>query len=251
MSEPDTESFEDTRMPITQHLEELRKRVLIVLGVLLVGFLACWGFSGQILHLIELPVLRHVERLQFDTLTDPFFTHLKAAFYASLFLTFPVTLGQVWLFVSPGLYRREKAAFWPFLLISYPLFVGGGLFVYLVVFPFAFEFLITFDPSLQPSLRVGDYLAFTVRLIFVFGLVFEMPLISLLLTRMGVLTPGFLARSRRYAVVIIFVAAAILTPPDVFTQLLLAGPLLLLYEVSILVSWLAMRRKRKAAEAGE
>ncbi|MCH7478468.1 MAG: twin-arginine translocase subunit TatC, partial [SAR324 cluster bacterium] len=121
----------------------------------------------------------------------------------------------------------------------------GGLFFYFVVFPFAVEFLVNFDKTLVPSLRIGDYLSFTVRLIFVFGLVFELPLISLILTRMGVVTPEMLSRSRRYAIVIIFVVAAILTPPDVITQLFLAGPLFILYEVSIIVSRLARPRKEK------
>jgi sec-independent protein translocase protein TatC len=122
--------------------------------------------------------------------------------------------------------------------------VGGGLFCYFVVFPFAVEFLVGFDKTLVPSLRIGDYLGFTLRMVFVFGLVFEMPLISLLLTRMGMLTPRFLNKNRRYAIVIIFIVAAVLTPPDAFTQILLAGPLLVLYEARVLVSWLAQPRKK-------
>lgn len=235
--------MDDPKMPLTSHLEELRKRMMITMGGILVVFVICWGFSKYIIDAVSAPVLPFVQNLQFDTLTDPFFTHIKASLFAALFFTFPLTLSQIWLFVRPGLFKKEKTVVWPFLLLSYPLFIGGALFFYYAVFPFAVEFLVNFDKSLVPSLRVGDYLSFTVRLLFVFGLVFEMPLVSLLLTRMGVITPEYLSRSRRYAIVIIFIAAAILTPPDVITQVMLAGPLLILFEISIIVSRLARPRK--------
>ncbi|MCZ6472714.1 MAG: twin-arginine translocase subunit TatC [SAR324 cluster bacterium] len=245
------EQINDPKLPLTAHLEELRKRLMIAMGGIFVVFVACWGFSQHIITVISAPVVPHVENLQFDTLTDPFFTHVKASFFTALFLTFPLTLSQIWLFVRPGMYKREKHVVWPFLLCSYPLFVGGAVFFYFFVFPIAIEFLVNFDKTLVPSLRIGDYLSFTVRVMFVFGLVFELPLISLLLTRMGVITAGWLARSRRYAIVIIFIAAAILTPPDVATQVLLAGPMIVLYEISIVVSWLARPRKKKKDEAEE
>jgi len=239
------EDIHDEKMPLTSHLEELRKRLMISMAAILVAFLACWGFSQHIIELVSAPITPWVKNLQFDTLTDPFFTHVKASFYTAIFLTFPITLGQIWLFISPALYKKEKTVVWPFLFLSYPLFVGGALFFYFLVFPYAVEFFINFDKTLVPSLRVGDYLSFTVRLLFVFGFVFEMPLISLLLTRLGMITPEFLSGSRRYAIVIIFVAAAILTPPDVITQLMLAGPLAVLFEISIIVSRLARPRKKK------
>lgn len=245
------EPIDDPKMPLTSHLEELRKRLMIIIGGIFVAFVICWGFSQYIIAAVSAPVLPFVESLQFDTLTDPFFTHIKAAFYAALFFTFPLTISQIWLFVRPGLFKREKTVVWPFLLLSYPLFIGGALFFFFAVFPFAVEFLVNFDKSLVPSLRVGDYLSFTVRLLFVFGLVFEMPLVSLLLTRMGVITAELLSRSRRYAIVIIFVAAAILTPPDVITQIMLAGPLLVLFEISILVSRMARPRPRPEPDQDE
>lgn len=232
----------DPQLPLSQHLEEARKRLMVIMIGIFVVFLICWGFSAQIIQVVSAPVLPFVQSLQFDTLTDPFFTHLKAAFFAAVFLTFPITISQIWAFVSPGLYRKEKMVAWPFLLLSFPLFVGGGLFFYFLVFPMAVEFLVNFDKSLTPSLRIGDYLSFTVRLLFVFGLVFELPLISLLLTRVGLITPEFLSRSRRYAIVIIFIIAALLTPPDVITQVMLAGPLIVLYEISIIVSRLVRPR---------
>ena len=245
MSEtPIEEPIQDDKMPLAQHLEELRKRLMYAMGVILMAFLVCWGFSAHIIEIVSAPVTPFVKNLQFDTLTDPFFTHVKASFYTAIFLTFPHTLAQIWLFVSPALYKKEKVIVWPFLFLSFPLFIGGALFFYFLVFPFAVDFLINFDKSLVPSLRVGDYLSFTIRLLFVFGAVFEMPLISLLLTRLGVITPEFLSNSRRYAIIIIFVVAAILTPPDVITQIMLAGPLLVLFEISIIVSRLARPRNK-------
>jgi len=241
----------DPQMPLTAHLEELRRRLFWAGAAIMIAFVIAWGFSDRVLNFVQAPVLKYVEHLQFDTLTDPFFTHLKAAFFAAVFFTFPVTLSQIWLFVAPGLYKREKLLLIPFLALSYPLFIGGGLFGYLVVFPYAFEFLINFDQNLVPSLRVGDYLSFTIRLLFVFGLVFELPLISLLLTRMGMVNHKQLSKFRRYAIVIIFISAAVLTPPDIVTQALLAAPLIVLYEISIIVSWAAKRRKEKERAADE
>ena len=237
-----TQDINDPKMPITAHLEELRKRMIISLLILIAFFLVAFYFSKHILAFVEAPVLKHVGQLQFDTLTDPFFTHLKASFFAALFVGFPLILGQMWLFIRPGLYKKEKRVMWPFLLLSFPLFIGGALFLYTVVYPFAIDFLIHYDETLVPSLRVGDYLSFTVRLLIVFGMVFEMPLVSLFLTRLGVITAEFLSKGRRYAIVIIFLVAAVLTPPDVFTQIMLAGPLIVLYEISIIVSRLARKR---------
>jgi sec-independent protein translocase protein TatC len=235
--------LDDRTMPLTEHLRELRKRILIALGGIAVAFAVCWMFSAQIVEVVKHPVEPYVGHLQFDTLTAPFFTHIKASFFAAVFVTFPLTIWQIWAFVGPGLYKREKRMMWPFLIFSFPLFVGGGAFCYFVVFPFAVQFLVNFDKTLVPSLRIDDYLSFTLRMVFVFGLVFELPLISLLLTRMGLLTPEWLSKYRRYAIVIIFVVAAILTPPDAFTQILLAVPLLILYEISVIVSRVARPRK--------
>jgi sec-independent protein translocase protein TatC len=229
------DELHDTRMTLAEHLIELRRRMLIACGAVFVLFVIAFNYSAQILAFIEQPVLKYVGRLQFDTLTDPFFTHLKASFYAALFVGFPIVLSQIWLFIKPGLYRHEKQTVWPFLLVSFPLFVGGGLFLYYAAYPLAIEFLVNFDKTLVPSLRVGDYLSFTIQLLIVFGLVFEMPLIALFLTRLGVIDAAFLARGRRYAIVLIALAAAILTPPDVFSMMLLGVPMIVLYEISIIV----------------
>jgi sec-independent protein translocase protein TatC len=239
LENPDQESpqedIHDPKMPLIEHLAELRKRILIVVGAIAVVFIAGWPFSGDIMRIIERPMLRFTKP-QFDTLMAPFMSHMKATFYAALFLAFPLALTQAWLFVKPALYKREKQLVWPFLVFSYPLFVGGGCFFYFVVFPVAVEYLITFDPTLVPSLRIDDFLSFTVTMFFIFGLTFELPLVALLLTRMGVLTPQIMSRYRRYAIILIAIASAIITPtPDVVNMLLLMVPLMVLYEVSILV----------------
>jgi sec-independent protein translocase protein TatC len=240
----------DPKMPLTEHLRELRRRMLVSIAVVGVAFVVAWTFSPQVLEIVKRPVEPYVGHLQFDTLTAPFFTHIKASFFAAIFVTFPIIMWELWAFVGPGLYKREKRMMWPFLFFSFPLFVGGGSFCYFVVFPFAVQFLVNFDKTLVPSLRIDDYLSFTLRMVFVFGLVFELPLISLLLTRMGLLTPEWLSKYRRYAIVIIFVVAALLTPPDAFTQILLAVPLLILYEISVVVSRLARPRKPPEPDAG-
>lgn len=225
----------DIKLPLVEHLTELRRRVLIVLALVGVLFLVGWPFSDKIMYLVERPLLRFTKP-QFDTLTAPFMSHMKATFYAALFLSFPIMMTQIWLFVRPGLYRREKQIVWPFLVFSYPLFVGGGSFFYFVVFPVAVEYLVTFDPSLVPSLRIDDYLSFTVTMFFIFGMVFEMPLVAMMLARMGVLTAPMMVKYRRYAIVVSAIAAAVITPtPDVINMMLLMMPLVVLYEVSIII----------------
>jgi sec-independent protein translocase protein TatC len=234
MTTPD-QGLNDPKMPLVAHLAELRKRLLIVLVTIAVLFIAGWPFSDKIMYAVERPMLPFTKP-QFDTLTAPFMSHMKATFYAALFLTFPLVLAQLWLFVRPALYKREKQLVWPFVLFSYPLFVGGGSFFYFVVFPIAVEYLITFDPNLVPSLRIDDFLSFTVTMLFIFGATFEMPLVALLLARMGILNAPMMSKYRRYAIIASAIAAAIITPtPDAVNMLLLMVPLILLYEISILI----------------
>ena len=241
---------DDRPMPLVEHLRELRRRLLVILGCTAATLIITWTFSERVVSFITRPVLPYIKQLQFDTLTDPFFSHFKAALYAAIFFNVPVILFETWRFVAPGLYKNERRISVPFLLLSFPLFVGGALFCYTTVFPAAVSYLVQFDPTLVPSLRIGDYVSFTLTLMVIFGLVFEMPLVSLLLTRMGFLTPEFLSRNRRYAVLLIFVFAGVITPtPDAFTQILLAGPMLVLYEISVVISRLA--RPRPAADSSE
>src|SRR5690349_15919417 len=239
------DEINDPKMPLMEHLGELRKRVIIVVAAIAILFIVGWPFSGEIMNVVERPMLRFTKPT-FDTLMAPFMSHMKATFYAALFLTFPLALTQLWLFVKPALYKREKQLVWPFLVFSYPLFVGGGSFFYFVVFPVAVEYLITFDPKLVPSLRIDDFLSFTVSMFFIFGLTFELPLVALLLARMGLLTAGMMHRFRRYAIIILAIAAAVITPtPDVVNMLLLFVPLWVLYEVSLIICWMVRPLPKK------
>ncbi|HKI98528.1 MAG TPA: twin-arginine translocase subunit TatC [bacterium] len=237
---------------LVQRAREVRRRLLIIAAAIGATLTVTWSLSDYVMAFIERPLLAAGTHLQFDTLTDPFFTHFKAAISAAVFLTFPLTLVQLWRFVAPALHERQKRVIYPFLLLSFPAFVGGGLFCYSVVYPPALRFLIHFDSSLLPSLRVGDYVSFTLTLMFTFGLVFEMPLVSVLLTRMGLIDPKALSINRRYAIVLVFVFAAVITPSeDAFTQCLLAGPMLILYEISVLVARLARPRAKPKPDASE
>jgi sec-independent protein translocase protein TatC len=245
MDTPRPEDLHDPKMPLLEHLIEFRRRILYVLIALGVLFTASYAYHDEIMVAVQLPLTRLGIKAQYDTLTVPFMTHLKAAFYVSLFLTTPFAVAQLWLFIRPALYRRERSLVWPFLIFSYPLFVGGALFFYFVVFPVAIEFFTTFDPNLAPSLRIDDFFSFAITMLFIFGLVFELPLVALLLTRMGLLTPQFMAKNRGYAMVLIAIAAAVLTPtPDVINMLLMMAPLVVLYEVSIIICRFVKAKKK-------
>jgi len=235
-------SFNIRSLPIFRRFAELRNRLAVILGIWVVLLLAAWGGSEYVMAFVERP-LAGLTKLQFDTLTAPFITHFKASAYAAVFLVLPIALLQIWLFIRRDIPNKNRRMVLPFLILSYPMFVGGAAFCYLVPFPLAVEFFINFDPSITPSLRVDDYLTFALRLLLVFGTIFEMPLVSLLLTRIGILTPEFLTKHRAYAVVVLFMGAAVLTPPDVLSMIMLAVPLLALYEVSIIVSKLSRPRQ--------
>jgi len=248
MDTPRQEELNDPKMPLLAHLIEFRRRVLFTLGVLVVMFAASYAFHEQIMAAVEHPLLRLGIQPVYDTLMVPFMTHLKAAFYIALFLTFPFAVAQLWLFVRPALYKRERSLVWPFLVFSYPLFIGGACFLYFVVFPVAVEFFITFDPTLKALPRIDDFFSFEFSMLFIFGLVFELPLVTLLLTRIGLLTPRFMAKNRGYAIILIAVAAAVLTPtPDAVNMLLMMAPLVILYEVSIIVCRFVRVKKTEAA----
>jgi sec-independent protein translocase protein TatC len=248
METPHSDELRDPKMPLLMHLVEFRRRVMFTLAALVVLFTASYAFHDEIMAAVQMPLARLNIKAQYDTLTVPFMTHLKAAFYVSLFLTFPFAIAQLWLFVRPALYKRERSLVWPFLIFSYPLFIGGACFFYFVVFPVAVEFFTSFDPQLVPSLRIDDFFSFALTMLFIFGLVFELPLVCLLLTRMGLLTPQFMARNRGYALILIAIAAAVLTPtPDVINMLLMMAPLVVLYEVSIIICRFVKAKKKPDA----
>ncbi len=257
---------DDHKMPLIEHLIELRKRLLISFIGFIIAFLAAWHFAGDIYDFLARPLQHAMEargqpgRMIYTALTEKFFTNLKVAGFAAAFVCFPVWAGQLWAFVAPGLYKRERRAFLPFLIATPILFVMGAALVYYVVLPFAWKFFLSFQASpgetggLEIDLlpKVGEYLTLIMRLIFAFGIAFEMPVVFTLLARVGILSAAALAEKRRYAIVGIFIAAAILTPPDVISQLSLAIPMLLLFEISVLsCRWVERSQARAAKEEEE
>ena len=259
---PEEEAIEQSRMPLVEHLTELRRRLLYSLAGFVVLFLVCFYFADLFFNFLIEPLAQVWEgqegrRLIYTALHEKFFTNIKIGFFAAAFLAFPVLASQVWGFVAPGLFKREKKAFLPFLIATPVLFFGGGVFVYYGLLPVAWQFFSSFEQiagenllaiTLEP--KVNEYLSLVMRLIFAFGLSFELPVVLLILVKVGMTTPEGLRKKRRYAIVIAFVAAAVLTPPDPLSQLALALPIIVLYEASILVAK-QMVRRREAEEADD
>ena len=224
----------DDKLPFTDHLDELRHRLIVSVVGIGIGFAVSYGFSQQLLLLLQRPM---PTRLVFIAPTEAFFVNLKVASYAGLFLSVPLLLFQVWKFVAPGLYEHERRYSFPFLISSTVLFLLGGVFAYVVILPIALHFLIAQGGELwKPNITLSNYLAFCMRLILAAGLIFEFPVLMYFLAKVGVVTPEFLIKNRKYAVLVAFILSAILTPPDVFSQVLLAVPLFLLFEVSIFIA---------------
>jgi sec-independent protein translocase protein TatC len=232
-------------LPFTDHLDELRHRLIVSVVGIGIGFAVSYGFSQQLLLLLQRPM---PTRLVFIAPTEAFFVNLKVAFYAGLFFSVPLLLFQVWKFVAPGLYEHERRYSFPFLISSTVLFLLGGLFAYVVILPIALHFLIAQGGELwKPTITLSNYLAFCMRLILAAGLIFEFPVLMYFLVKIGVVTPEFLIKNRKYAVLVAFIVSAILTPPDVFSQVLLAVPLFLLFEVSIFIA----KRVASGPETGD
>ncbi|RLB43000.1 MAG: twin-arginine translocase subunit TatC [Deltaproteobacteria bacterium] len=238
---------EDEKQPFMSHLEELRKRLMACAIAVGVGFVAAYFFKERLFELLVMPlkrVLPEGDKLIFTNLPEMFFTYLKVSFVAGLLAAMPFIFYEIWMFVAPGLYQKEKKFLIPFVISSSILFVGGALFGYFVVFPFGFKFFMSFaNEYIKPLPSVKQYFSFSTKLLLAFGLVFELPVASFFLAKMGLITSDFLKKQRKFAVLLIFVAAAILTPPDVITQIMMAGPLLALYEVSIWVARVARSKK--------
>jgi Twin arginine targeting (Tat) protein translocase TatC len=238
------------------HLSELRSRLIKSFIFLIISFLICYYFSENIYAFLVKPYSSAViesgldRRLIFTALHEAFLTYLKVAFFAAFFITSPVFLTQIWKFIAPGLYKNEKKAILPYLISTPVLFIFGGCLVYYLIMPLAINFFLSFESvangeniPIQLEAKVNEYLSLVMRLIFAFGLSFQLPVVLSLLARIGVLDSEYLKKRRKYVVVIIFAIAAVLTPPDPITQIGLALPLLILYELSILTVRLIERKK--------
>jgi sec-independent protein translocase protein TatC len=241
------------KMPFMEHLGELRTRIMRGLIAVLVGLLIAFPFSQRIVDYLARPVTDQKLNLVFLALTEAFWVQMKVALITGLFIASPAILWQVWRFVAPGLYDHERRYAAPFVIVGSLLFIGGGVFALKVVTPYAIAFLLSYSrPGLSPMISIASYIDFILKFTLAFGAVFELPLIITLLSRMGVVTPQTLARHRKYAVLGAFIAAAILTPtPDIFNQTLMAGPLILLYEVGIVSARIFGRRWAPAVAEAE
>ena len=243
--------LEDVRMSLMEHLRELRRRVLFSLIAVFIAFGVCWFFVFEIFEFLQQPLIiaapeEHMAALHNQDLAEVFFTLLKTAGLAAVFVASPVVLFQIWKFVAPGLYPNEKRAVIPFIFFGTFFFFLGAAFCYYLVIPLGYRFLFDFSAQLaDPVLMIESYFALTIKLLFAFGLVFELPVVTYFLSAIGIITHRTLIKQWRIAVVVAFVVAAVLTPPDVLTQVLLAGPMILLYGVSIGVAWVQTRRRER------
>ena len=235
------------RMSLVDHLEELRRRVVRSIIAVGVAFLGCWTFVKPIADFLAQPVYRVLpgHRLAFLGVTDPFIMYVKVAALVALFVASPVVIYQMWRFVAPGLYGHEKRWAAPFVILGSLFFIGGGAFAYYVAFPFAVEFLVGVGSQFEPVITVDRYFRFLLYVVLGLGLMFELPIVIFLLAQMGVVTPRFLMRNFRWAVLLIFVAAAFITPtPDVVNLCLFAVPTIVLYLLGVAAAALVQRTKR-------
>ena len=246
------ETNEDAKMSLTEHLIELRKRLTNALIALGIGFIGCYYFKDVLFAVITKPLVEALPKnsyLIYTGLTQAFFTYMKVAFFSSLILTSPFIFYQVWKFISPALLPQEKKYLVPFVLSSTILFLSGVVFGYFVVLPPAFRFFVSFNNQhLQAMISFNEYIGLFIKFLLGFGLSFQLPVLIFFLAKLGIVTDKMLSQNRKYAILLMFIAAAILTPsPDALSQMLMAIPLLFLYEVSIFVAKFAGRKKEESA----
>jgi len=252
---PSGQPQEMPAMSFLEHLEELRKRIIYSLIAVAVGFFACWGYAEKIFGWMQKPITEVLhrrglpEKLGFLNPTDPFNLYLKIGLMAGVFVALPFVLYQVWLFISPGLYRNEKRYVFPFMLSTIMLFVSGALFGYKMVYPAALDFLIGYGSQFQPMITIGEYTDLFLTIILGLGVVFELPIVVFFLALMGVVTAGWMWRNIRYSILVIFIIAAILTPTtDILNMCLFAAPMVVLYVISIGVAFLVHPAQRRARQ---
>nr|WP_245587809.1 twin-arginine translocase subunit TatC [Desulfovibrio inopinatus] len=239
-------------MPLLEHLEELRRRLLRCFIALGIGFLGCYNFAEQMFKVLMEPLIKVLpanSTLIYTSVAEGFITYVKVALVGGFFVASPYIFFQVWRFIAPGLYREERILIIPVSFFSAFFFVAGALFGYFVVFPFGFEFFMSFgDQNIVPMPAMKDYFSFTVTLLFAFGVVFELPVFIFFLARLGLVTAKSLRKFQRYALLLAFVVSAIITPPDVISQCMMALPLMILYEIGIWVAYFFGKKKKVPVE---
>ncbi len=247
---------EEAKMPLFQHLEELRNRLLICVLAVGFGFVISYVFSGKIFEILMMPWINAMPegqsaKLIYTAPHEAFFVYMKVSFIAGTLLAAPIIIWQIWKFIAPGLYENEKKYMVPVIFFTSACFLGGAAFGYFVVFPVGFKFFASFASDyISPMMRTSEYLSFANKLLLCFGLAFELPVFAFFLAKLGILSSDFLKRKRKVAIVLIFIAAAVLTPsPDVLSQLLMAGPLIVLYEASVWIVYFFGAKPFKTDEA--
>src|SRR5436190_3379267 len=237
------------KMSFLDHLEELRKRLIVSILALLVGFLVCWGYADKIYALIEAPLAKFLpkgDKLAYTRLTAPFFLYMKVAFFAGIFVAAPVILLQLWLFIAPGLYKRERKLAAPFIIGATLFFVLGGYFGYAYILPGTCAFFVETGKQFKQVITIDDYFSFASTIILATGAVFETPILIFFLARLGIVTPAFLMRKFKYAIVLALIVAAIVTPtPDMVTQTFLAVPMIALYLLGVAIAYLFGKKKEE------
>lgn len=251
----DDHSSEMVAMSFLEHLEELRRRILYSLLAIAVAFCACWYYAEGIFGLMQQPIMQALRRqgleqkLVYLSPTEPFNMYLKVGLIVGVFVASPVVLYQIWMFVSPGLYRHERRYVLPFMFSSVALFLMGGFFGYKVVYPAALDFLIAYGRQFQPMITIGEYTDLFLTIILGLGLIFELPILVFFLSMMGVITAGWMWRNLRYSILAIFVIAAIVTPTtDIMNMCIFAAPMVGLYLLSIVIAWMFNPKRRKRAK---
>lgn len=238
----ETKERELPKMSFLDHLDELRKRLIVSVIALLAGFLVCWGFADKIYGFLQAPLIKVLppgEKLAYTRLTAPFILYMKVAFLAGIFVSAPIILLQLWLFIAPGLYKRERRLAAPFILGATVFFLIGGYFGYRILLPGMCDFFVQTGKQFKQMITIDDYYSFASTIILATGAVFETPILIFFLARLGIVTPAFLMQKFKYAVVLAFIISAIVTPtPDMMTQTMLALPMIGLYLIGVAVAYL-------------
>ena len=237
----------DRQLPLMAHLEELRKRLIRVFIIVIIVFCFVYSKSSIFMDFVTAPLVKLLPEhstLAMIKITEGFFTELKLSLVVSIFFSMPAVFYQLWKFIAPGLYAQEKKYITSFVFFATLLFIGGGAVAYYVVFPFGFQFFLTYaHGNVAATLSLAEYLSFFTNMLLAFGIVFEMPVFTFFLSKMGILTSGMMNKYRKFSYLGIFVVAAILTPPDVFSQVAMACPMIILYEISVVVAKIFGRKK--------